>query len=273
VTDGIGMIRQAAAMGDGEAAHLCAVIAAQDGELQDRWQTTGAYLDQAASRGHEMARAQLALLAAGGGTDFAQRLACPPIRTVFDAPRIAIAEGFASAAECDWLIARARPRLALAEVYGPGGKGLRDTSIRSNRAAQFNVVQSDVIMMLLRERIARAAGLLTVDMEPAMVLHYESGQQFAPHFDFIDPDLPGLRDDIARNGQRVATFLLYLDDGGDGGETEFPDLGWRHRGRKGDALIFHNVDAEGRPDRRTRHAGLAPRGGEKWLLSQWMRRR
>ena len=106
-----------------------------------------------------------------------------------------------------------------------------------------------------------------------MVLHYETGQQFAPHFDFIDPDLPQLRADLARRGQRVATFLLYLNDDHEGGETAFPDLGWRHRGRKGDALMFWNVDPAGAPDRRTRHAGLSPTRGEKWLLSQWIRAR
>jgi prolyl 4-hydroxylase len=274
MTDGLGMIRQAAALGDGEAAHLCAVIAAQDHGLPNRWQVACGYLTHAATLGHALAQAQLHFLSESGSIDFARWLSPAPFRAVFEAPRIAIAEGFASAAECDWLIARARPRLSLAEIYDPAGKGgARDTNIRDNRVAQFNIAQSDVILALLRERIARATGLAVEHMEPAMVMHYETGQQFAPHFDFVDPEQPGQQADIARHGQRVATFLLYLDDGGDGGETEFVDLGWRHRGRKGDALIFHNVDAQGRPDRRTRHAGLPPRAGEKWLLSQWIRKR
>jgi prolyl 4-hydroxylase len=71
----------------------------------------------------------------------------------------------------------------------------------------------------------------------------------------------------------VFTVLVYLNDDLEGGETEFLQLGLRHRGRKGDALMFRNVDAEGQPDRRTLHAGRPPTQGEKWLLSVWIRDR
>jgi hypothetical protein len=72
-------------------------------------------------------------------------------------------------------------------------------------------------------------------------------------------------------GQRAFTVLVYLNDDLEGGETEFLRLGLRHRGRKGDALVFRNVDAQGQPDRRTLHAGRPPTHGEKWLLSTWIR--
>jgi hypothetical protein len=67
------------------------------------------------------------------------------------------------------------------------------------------------------------------------------------------------------------TFLLYLNDGFEGGETEFPLVGVRCKGNKGDALCFWNVLPNGSPDRQTIHAGLPPTQGEKWLLSQWVR--
>ena len=66
---------------------------------------------------------------------------------------------------------------------------------------------------------------------------------------------------------------MYLNDDYEGGETEFPAIGLRYRGRRGDALLFANVDIVGNPDRRSIHAGLPPTRGEKWLLSQWIRNR
>ena len=270
VRDGLGMIQEAAGRGDADALHLCAVLAAQDTQLPARWNVARDYLQRAARAGHAGAAAQLALL----GADLARHAAAPPAKSAHDSPRIRIIEGFASAAECDWLIALARPSLKPAEVYDPAGRGgLTAQAIRNNSAAGFNIAQSDVVLCLMRERIAQATALSTDTMEPAMVLHYETGQQFAPHYDFIDPDVPQLRPDIARRGQRVATFLLYLSDTHEGGETEFTDLDWRHRGAKGDALMFWNVGPDGAPDRGTRHAGLAPTRGEKWLLSQWIRAR
>ena len=74
-------------------------------------------------------------------------------------------------------------------------------------------------------------------------------------------------------GQRVATVLVYLNEDYEGGETDFPELGLRHRGAKGDALAFFSVDAAGAPDPRTRHAGRPPASGEKWVLSQFIRDR
>jgi hypothetical protein len=108
-------------------------------------------------------------------------------------------------------------------------------------------------------------------MEDMGVLHYEVGQEFVRHVDYLNPDLPAYAQVIAERGQRVATFLTYLNDDFDGAETEFPALALRYRGRCGDAILFWNVDQNGGIDRRTLHAGLPPTRGRKWLLSQFLR--
>ena len=74
-------------------------------------------------------------------------------------------------------------------------------------------------------------------------------------------------------GQRVATCLTWLNDDYAGGETEFPRIGFRHRGNPGDAMLFLNVTPDRRPDPLSLHAGLPPTRGRKWLLSQWVRDR
>jgi prolyl 4-hydroxylase len=102
-------------------------------------------------------------------------------------------------------------------------------------------------------------------------MHYEVGQEFRVHHDFFDVNIPGHAREAAARGQRALTVLVYLNDGYEGGHTAFPHLGRSFKGRKGDALIFWNVDESGAPDWRTLHAGTAPTSGEKWLLSQWIR--
>jgi hypothetical protein len=74
-----------------------------------------------------------------------------------------------------------------------------------------------------------------------------------------------------REGQRIVSFFVYLNDEYEGGETDFPDLGIRHRGSKGEALYFSNVAESGAPDPRTVHAGSRVTIGDKWLLTQWIR--
>jgi prolyl 4-hydroxylase len=172
--------------------------------------------------------------------------------------------------ECDWLITRGGPKLERARLYDPVA-GFRTDPGRSNRAAHMPMSDSDMVMVTIQTRIARAAALPVDGLEALTVLHYTPGQEFRPHFDFQNVDL--YSHVVARLGQRVVTFLVYLNDDFDGGETHFPQLDWRFKGGRGDAIFFWNVTPDGRGDVTTQHAGVPPTRGEKWLLSQWIRDR
>jgi len=267
---GVAMIKAAAAGGDSQAQSICAGLAAQDDALDDHWSIALRYLSAAAEGGIASARQELAIAGAG----FASLLAPKPFEFVSHDPRILVSRGFASALECDWLVEAARPRTVPAQIYNPQtGTGFEARNVRNNSAAAFGILEMGVLLCAMRGRLRASVDLGGHDFEPLMVLHYQTGQQFAPHFDFIDPEQPGLREDIAQKGQRVATLLIYLNDDFTGGQTAFPALGYSFKGGKGDALLFWNTDAQGHPDRRMLHAGMPPLSGEKWLLSQWIRRR
>ena len=97
-------------------------------------------------------------------------------------------------------------------------------------------------------------------------MHYAPGERFARHHDFFDPKHPGFSGELAKSGQRVSTFLIYLNRNFLGGETEFPRLRLNHKGEPGDGLMWSNLDPTGAPEYRTVHAGLPPIVGEKWLF-------
>ncbi len=144
---------------------------------------------------------------------------------------------------------------------------------RTNSYAGFDLMSVDLVILMLRERMAAAAGFDIAGMEACQALHYAPGETFAPHFDFMDPLVAGHLPSLRARGQRTFTLLVYLNEGYQGGETDFPLIGYRHRGRRGGALLFRNADTRGEPDRRMLHAGLPPTSGEKWVLSQWARTR
>ncbi len=200
-------------------------------------------------------------------------IAPKPTHSVNDAPRIRTIEAFMSAEECAWMIARGQPKLARAPVYDNATRGSQVVSARSNTAAGFSLLDMDIVTVFLRTRMANTIGLPNEWFEPPAVLHYSPGEEFTPHFDFLNPSVPGQAAELRRGGQRIATFLTYLNDGYEGGETDFPRLGYRFKGRQGDAIVFANIDPSGAPDQRAMHAGLPPTSGEKWLLSQWIRDR
>lgn len=279
---GIRMIMAAAAKGEAMACTLAATLVAAGVFGRPDWPRALDYLQQAAEAGFPMARAQLRLLAGRTGNDWRglrrgidieSWRTTPEPRVLSREPRVSAFDGVASPAVCDWIIERARNRLAPARVYDrAGGKAVAAT--RSNSAFELGLADLDLVVLALRERLAVAAGLPVMNLNAPQVLHYAVGESFEPHVDFFDPAVPAQAMNIANVGQRAATALVYLNDQGlEGGETDFPLLPLRHRGRRGDALVFFNLDAAGQPDRRTLHAGLAPTRGEKWLLSQWIRDR
>jgi hypothetical protein len=284
---GVTLLQAAAGAGSGEAAHLLAILAASGLRIPQSWRAALDYLQRAAECGHLFAQQELALLAG----DAAVPKAVPPeewsalrrkadirpwllpakFRLAHSAPRIGVAEGFLAPDICDWLIARSRPMLKRASIDDPATGQARYGGTRTNSAAEFELAETGVMLHLVRARIAALTGLPTTGMEGSTVLHYGAGEEFFPHYDFLDTANPGYARQVAQFGQRVLTFLIYLNADFDGGETEFPMLGWKFKGKQGDAVFFHNVLPNMQPDRKTLHAGLAPTRGEKWLFSQWVR--
>jgi len=268
-------LARAADAGDGAAAHRLAVLTAMGLGVAPDWDRSLALLHQAARLGFVSAERQLALLAGADGApvDIAAWLSAPAPRALMEAPAIFAVDGFLPEPVCDWLKERGVGKAEPALVYDPlTGQGLRN-SVRTNTAARFELHDMDVVLAVVRERIARAAGLPVPGLEWTQVLHYEVGQTFDWHVDWLDPALPGYAADLAARGQRIATCLVFLNDDFEGGETAFEAGGLRRRGRKGDALMWANTLPDGSIDTRTRHAGLPPTKGEKWVLSQWLRGR
>jgi prolyl 4-hydroxylase len=225
-------------------------------------------LSEAASRGSGSAQGQLDVVANRPPTEL---LRAPDAQTISLNPLIRTVPGFASPAECHWLIATAEPRMERAIIYSTetGEQGVDPG--RTNQFALFTFVHLDVVVEAIRARIASAIGAPLPCLEVSQVLRYAPCEEFAPHHDFLDAQT--MAREIAVRGQRAVTVLLYLNEEFEGGETSFPELGIEHRAKTGDALIFSNVDPRGQPDPRTRHAGRPPTSGEKWLFSQWVRDR
>jgi hypothetical protein len=290
--EGVRFLVDAMNRGGAEAPCRLATLAALGAHVRQSWNDALGLLVLAAERGSERSRAQLALLSAdrelasaavNGPPDLWRRLAqsidlrawaaAPEGRSLHDAPAIRMFAGFATAAVCAWLIDRARVKLKRALVYDPvGQRNITDES-RTNTVAEFDLADTDIVQVLLQLRMSAASGIPMPNMEAPAVLHYSVGEQIINHYDFVDPDTPNYEREIAERGERVMTFLVYLNDDYAGGETDFPRLGVSHKGRLGDGLYFVNALPEGGPDRRMLHAGRPPTRGEKWIVSQFIRNR
>ncbi|HZF31406.1 MAG TPA: 2OG-Fe(II) oxygenase [Gammaproteobacteria bacterium] len=288
--DGAGLLKEASAAGGAEAACLLATLYAVGTSPKHDLAAALESLIVAAERGWLPAREQLEVLAAAspdadrvGGAQRWRELGVridlgawgtpPPSVDLSASPLVRSYPQFVSQSVCRWLVGRARPRLTRALVYEALKREVTVGSSRTNTAASFNLLETDLVFVLAQLRMAACLGTTIRHFEAISVLHYGPGEEITNHYDFIDPDVPNYEQELAQRGERVVTFLIYLNDDYGAGETAFPRLDVSHKGRRGEGLFFVNALADGKPDTRMLHAGRQPSPGEKWIVSQFVRNR
>ena len=185
-----------------------------------------------------------------------------------DHPRVVLFQNFLSAAECDELIRLSRDRMQASHVIDMDSGNTRADAGRTSSGTAFTRGESPLI-----ERIERRIEALLQwpyeRGEALQILRYEVGQEYKPHYDYVDPTQPGAAPFLARGGQRVASLVMYLNTPQDGGGTNFPDVGFEIAAHQGCAVYF-SYDRP-HPMTRSRHGGMPVRAGEKWVATKWLR--
>ncbi len=174
---------------------------------------------------------------------------------------ISIFRNFLSVSEADYLCSIARSRLTRSTVVHPRTNQLVADPIRRSSSTAFTFVEEQPAIHAINRRIAAATGSKYEEGEPVQILAYERGDEYKLHLDTLpDP-----------TNQRKFTFLVYLTEHYDGGETTFPHLEWSFKGSIGDALLFRNVNDLNQPDPLMAHFGASVCAGKKMILSKWIR--
>ncbi|CAL4066332.1 unnamed protein product, partial [Meganyctiphanes norvegica] len=130
-------------------------------------------------------------------------------------------------------------------------------------------------------RISLLTGLSTdIHKEHAELLqvsNYGVGGHYNPHFDYllVDKTEYELKHNInpkeLNMGDRIATFMFYLNDVSLGGATAFPRLGAAAWPSKGSAVFWYNLKRSGAGDTRTLHGACPVLHGTKWVSNKWIR--
>ena len=185
-------------------------------------------------------------------------------------PRIVVFGNLLSDEECDALIALAQPRMArsLTVATQTGGEEVNDDRTSSGMFFQRG---ETALITTIEARIAELLRWPLENGEGLQVLHYQSGAEYKPHYDYFDPDAPGTPSILKRGGQRVGTLVMYLGEPEKGGGTVFPDVHLEVAPQRGNAVFFSYERPH--PSTKTLHGGSPVRAGHKWIATKWLRER
>ncbi|GAV65373.1 2OG-FeII_Oxy domain-containing protein [Cephalotus follicularis] len=197
-------------------------------------------------------------------------------------PRALYFPKFATAEQCQNIIEMAKTRLTpstLALRSGENEENTKDTRTSSGTFISSSEDETGTLDFIER-KIAKTTMIPRTQGEAFNVLRYEIGQKYDSHYDAFNPAEYG-----PQSSQRMASFLLYLSDVEEGGETMFPFengakltsydykqcVGLKVKPRRGDGLLFYSLLTNGSIDQTSLHGSCPVINGEKWVATKWIR--
>jgi prolyl 4-hydroxylase len=192
------------------------------------------------------------------------------VLAAMDQPRIVVFGGLLSDAECEGLIAAARPRMSRSLTVATQTGGQEVNEDRTSNGMFFNRGEGELVARI-EARIARLVNWPVENGEGIQVLQYRPGAEYKPHYDYFDPQEPGTPTIVRRGGQRVGTLVMYLSEPEKGGATTFPDVHLEVAAHRGNAVFFSYERPH--PSTKTLHGGAPVIAGEKWIATKWLRER
>ena len=178
-------------------------------------------------------------------------------------------------AECDALIRAAEPHLKRSMVVNRDPTGDHDREVldavrTSSQAWLTEDHPSAPAGKAVAKLLATAAGLTGVrrrDLyESCMVAKYGPGQQYEAHHDSctIGCEKAPI--------YRLATLLVYLNQGYRGGTTTFPKINYTTAPKRGSGVLFYNTDsATGAVIPESLHSGDPVLAGQKYIATVWIK--
>lgn len=177
-----------------------------------------------------------------------------------------VVEDFLNAEECQRLIDLITTRLARSKLASEEA----DQTFRTSSTCDLGLLKSP-FMQDIDSRICKMLGLHASHGEVIQGQYYKIGQEFKPHTDYFEAHEMATHG--GRMGQRTYTFMIYLNDVAEGGQTEFPQLGVSLTPKLGTAVIWNSLNPDGSPNYHTLHHAKPVTKGFKAVITKWFRAR
>jgi len=180
---------------------------------------------------------------------------------------IFIVRDFLNRADCDTLIAAIDANRIPSKLLAPTG----DPDYRTSESC--NLDPHDPFVQRIEAQIAGLLGIAPAHGETIQGQRYAAGQRFKLHHDFFEMGQPYWEEMNRTGGQRTWTAMIFLNEPGAGGETEFPKASIKVTPRTGNMLVWNNLNIIGEPNYFALHEGRPVDAGTKYIITKWHRER
>tara|TARA_B110001450_G_scaffold231593_1_gene233584 strand:+ start:132 stop:1178 length:1047 start_codon:yes stop_codon:yes gene_type:complete len=180
--------------------------------------------------------------------------------------------------ECNCIIKNSKKDLKESVVYKDGfTKKEIDPDVRISKTAWLDKDSTkEIELRKTIDKLENIASFITklpvVNQEQIQVVNYEKGGYYNPHYDACNaPDIDSKINMNGSTGQRVYTFLIYLNDNLRGGSTYFPKIDKYIEPKKGMGILFRNINYNNNDFHElAEHTGTVIKKGEKWICNIWV---
>ncbi|MBM7579622.1 prolyl 4-hydroxylase [Jeotgalibacillus terrae] len=177
-------------------------------------------------------------------------------------PLVVVLEDVLSNEECDQLIQLSSDRMKRSKISSDRVVN----QMRTSSGMFFEESENDLIQTI-EKRLAKMMNVPIEHAEGLQILKYTPGQEYKAHHDYFLPTSK------AASNNRISTMVVYLNEVEEGGETYFPELNISITPQKGSAVYFEYFYNDEELNKKTLHGGAPVIKGEKWVATQWMRRK
>ena len=176
---------------------------------------------------------------------------------------VIIIDNFLSSSECDELIEYSRTQqLITSETLGDYGNVTTD--YRNSKQLWITDKQHEIARKI-SDFCEIILDLPKKNMESLQLVKYDVSGYFKEHYD-SEPDK-------SKNNNikdRAHTFIVYLNDVEEGGETRFPKLDLNVKPKKGSAVYFKTLLPNNILLEKSLHQGMPIIRGEKYIVNKWI---
>jgi len=184
--------------------------------------------------------------------------------------QIFVIDDFLSKFECEEVINTVTRHLRPSTVTREHEDKAYRTSATSDMVLMTDPA-AKAIVDRLDHKIAATLGLNLTYSEGIQAQKYLVGQEFKKHTDYFQPGTAEYKKYAGKRGQRTWTFMVYLNNVMQGGETKFFAIDKAFQPLRGRAVVWNSLYPDGSVNSNTLHAGLPVEKGEKIIITKWFR--